>query len=63
MNLPGEPTNDRRAVPRHIRDGEHDGWEDTMAADPAGKRARTRLLLIYLAVLLAVGFGLWFGLH
>jgi hypothetical protein len=62
MNLPGGPTNDRRAVPRHIRDGEHDSWEDTMAGKPAGKAGVLRLVLISVAVALAVGFGVWLAL-
>jgi hypothetical protein len=63
MNLPGEPTNDRRAVPRHIRDGEHDSWEDTMAGVPAGKAAPLRMVLICVAVALAAGLGAWFVLR
>ncbi|MEO8061904.1 MAG: hypothetical protein ABI821_04060 [Pseudomonadota bacterium] len=64
MNLPGEPTNDRRAVPRHIRDGEHDSFEDTLAGVPPGKAAKVRLamILIGVAVALAAGFGAWFAL-
>jgi hypothetical protein len=69
MNLPTgssqEPANDRRAVPRHIRDGEHDSLEDTMAGVPAGGAPRPRLVmgLICVAVALAAGFGAWFALR
>jgi hypothetical protein len=64
MNLPPEPKDDRRAVPRHIRDGEHDMLEDTLGSNPAvaaapGRRSR---LWIYIAVVLAAGAGLWFML-
>ena len=64
MNLPGEPANDRRSVPRHIRDGEHDSFEDTMSGLPPAKAARGRWLLIWLVVAaLAVGLVAWFALR
>jgi hypothetical protein len=65
MNLPGEPTNDRRSVPRHIRDGEHDSWEDTLAGVPREQAVRTRMLrvLSYLAAALAAALGAWLALR
>jgi hypothetical protein len=63
MNMPGEPPNDRRAVPRHIRDGEHDSFEDTMAGVPAGGPGRSRLMWVLVAVALAGVAGAWFALR
>ena len=64
MNLPPsskEPSSERRAVPRHIRDGEHDGWHDTgepSSGEPApGRRPRLWIVLVVVAALIA---GLWF---
>ncbi|MEJ0086463.1 MAG: hypothetical protein WDO72_12315 [Pseudomonadota bacterium] len=64
MNLPHdpsrEPTTDRRAVPRHIRDGEHDVIDEAVAPAGAEKAAIRRMLLwICAAILLAGAFGLW----
>ena len=63
MNLPPAPGNDRRAVPRHIRDAEHDAWRDVPAGpenqETAGRRAR---LWIYLAAIAALGLGLLYFL-
>ena len=45
MTLP--PANDRRAVPRHIRDAEHDAWHD----EPAGpETARRRTIVLFWAL-------------
>jgi hypothetical protein len=64
MDLPGETANDRRAVPRHIRDGEHDMLEETMSREPSRRAAGRRTWLwIYVVVLLAGGFGLWITLR
>ena len=65
MNLPPEPKDDRRAVPRHIRDGEHDMLEDTLGSNPGGAAApgRRARLWIYIGILLAAGAGLWFMLR
>jgi hypothetical protein len=61
MNQP--PGNDRRAVPRHIRDAEHDLSRDLPAGqesqDSAGRRLR---LLAWLAAVAALGAGLWYFL-
>jgi hypothetical protein len=56
MNL---PPNERRAVPRHIRDGEHEGWHD--AAEAASGRAPRRRfrLWIFLVAAAALIAGLW----
>jgi hypothetical protein len=56
MNLPPD---ERRAMPRHIRDGEHHGWHE--AGDPAIGRAprrRFRLWVFLLAVAVLIA-GLW----
>jgi len=61
MSLPGETANDRRAVPRHIRDSEHDTLDETMSREPLpGRRV---WLWTYAVVLLAGGFGLWITLR
>jgi type VI protein secretion system component VasF len=61
MNTPPTSANERRALPRHIRDGEHHHLEEST---PAG-RARWRQLApwVLLAVAL-VGFAAlwaWYG--
>jgi len=63
--MPGETSNDRRAVPRHIRDGEHDTLDEAMSREPRPGRAagRRMWLWIYAVVLLAGGFGLWISLR
>lgn len=54
------PTNDRRAVPRHIRDAEHDTWHDEPAGpETAGRRMR---LWVYLTASAALAVGLWYFL-
>ena len=64
MNPSGEPAEDRRAVPRHIRDGEHDSWEDTMAGVPAGRPGKPRLMIsICVALALAAAISAWFALR
>jgi hypothetical protein len=60
MTQPEQPANDRRSVPRHIRDAEHDMSRDLPAGqETAGRHSR---LWIWLAVALALGTGLWFVL-
>ena len=61
-DLSREPTNDRRSVPRHIRDGEHDSLEDTMAGMPPASGPRLVTVLICIAAALAVAFGAWIAL-
>jgi hypothetical protein len=65
MNLPGEPANERRAVPRHIRDGEHDSFEDTLAGVPPVRTAKSRLavMLICVAVALVAATCAWYLLR
>ena len=60
MNQPPGSSNDRRHLPRHIRDGEHEMWHDAGDAG-AGTPSGTRLwrLLVYLVVAAAVIAGLW----
>jgi hypothetical protein len=51
---------ERRAVPRHIRDAEHDSWDEAPAGpETAGRRVR---LLVYLVTILIAGTGLWYFL-
>jgi hypothetical protein len=61
MNLPPDSPNERRAVPRHIRDGEHEMWQDAAetAARAEGSGRRWRVL-VYVAVVAALVLGLWF---
>ena len=57
---PGSP-NERRHLPRHIRDGEHESWQDaTEAATAAPNPARRWRLLLYVVLVAAVIAGLWF---
>jgi hypothetical protein len=65
MNLPGETASDRRAVPRHIRDGEHDMIDEAMGQvpPPQGWTGRRVWLWICVAVTAAAGFGLWLTLR
>ena len=59
MNLPQNPPNDRRAVPRHIRDGEHDAIDDALTV--TAPAARTAIwLLAGIGVLAAIGIVWWF---
>jgi hypothetical protein len=65
MALPSDPSHERRAVPRHMRDGEHDPLADTgifgaRATDVRGGRGR--MLVYALVVLAAAGVAAWFGL-
>jgi hypothetical protein len=63
MSLP-PPTpkeaNDRRAVPRHIRDGEHDGWQDAVEQSSGAAPARRFRLWMFRVVIAAAIAGLWF---
>ena len=65
MNPTSETPNERRAVPRHMRDGEHELLEQTgsfqgRASDVKGGRGR--LVVYALLVLGAAGVAAWFGL-
>ena len=63
MNLPPAPGDDRRALPRHIRDAEHHAWRDVPGSpegrEAAGRRAR---LWMYLVAIAALGLGLLYFL-
>jgi len=60
MSLPPDSANDRRAVPRHIRDGEHDSWEDgSIVQEDRAAAWRRPALWILLAVLAALFAGAW----
>jgi hypothetical protein len=66
MTLPVEPKEERRAVPRHMRDGENDLLSDTgvfgmRSTDVRG--GRLRMILYALLVLAAAGFAAWLGLR
>jgi hypothetical protein len=66
MSLPVEPKEERRAVPRHMRDGENDLLSDTgvfgmRSTDVRGGRGR--LILYALLVLGAAGLAAWLGLR
>jgi hypothetical protein len=63
MSTPPESANDRRAVPRDIRDGEHDMLAEAMSSNPqeAPTRAGAMKALIWLGVLLAAAAGIWLG--
>jgi hypothetical protein len=63
MERPGETGNDRRAVPRHLRDGENDLLSSTgafgqRAGDAVSRRGRA-WALIAVAVAAALALG-WF---
>ena len=61
MTLPPHSPNERRAVPRHIRDGEHDMLHDAVEGAPrTGNPGRRWRVLVYLAVAAALVLGLWF---
>ncbi len=63
MKLPpqtsNETPNERRAVPRHIRDAEHEPLETELSADQGTpvRRLRLWILLVVVAALIA---GLWY---
>jgi len=66
MTLPPGPPDDRRTVPRHLRDSEHDMGGSApgsgMRAEDARSSAGSRIW-IYAAIFAVVaGIGLWFGL-
>lgn len=65
MNLPQDPSHERRAVPRHMRDGEHDPLADTGifgSRAPEVRGGRGRMIVYALLVLAAAGVAAWFGL-
>jgi hypothetical protein len=65
MALPSEPSHERRAVPRHMRDGEHDPLADTGifgARATDGRGGRGRMIVYVVLVLAAAGLAAWLGL-
>jgi hypothetical protein len=64
MTLPAEPKEERRAVPRHMRDGENDLLSDTgvFGMRATDGRGRARTILYALLGLAAVGFAAWLAL-
>jgi hypothetical protein len=64
MSLPAEPKEERRAVPRHMRDGENDLLSDTgvFGMRATDGRGRARTILYALLGLAAVGFAAWLAL-
>jgi len=50
MSLPPDSANDRRAVPRHIRDGEHDMWRDGLGEVPAGPHRPAYMIRLWIGV-------------
>jgi hypothetical protein len=65
MDLPPQSSNEapdeRRAVPRHIRDGEHELLRDaadlTSGQETPGRSPRLWIILVVIAALIA---GLWY---
>ena len=60
---PDDPANDRRAVPRHLRDSEHEKLSDTgvfgQRAEDAVSRKRGIWIAIALVVALAAAAWFW----
>jgi hypothetical protein len=66
MTTPEEPANDRRAVPRHLRDGENDLLASTGVFGQRAMDARSRRVRGWAAALLATAAALaagWFLLR
>lgn len=61
MELPPGSSNERRHLPRHIRDGEHEPWHEAgdaaANAPPSGRRWR---VLVYVILVAAVVVALWY---
>jgi hypothetical protein len=65
MSLPDEPSNDRRSVPRHLRDTEHDGVRDTGASGIRATDAKpggTRGVITLVALLALAAVVVWYVL-
>ena len=58
MNLPQDKANDRRSVPRHIRDGEHDTIDQGVIPAASGRIAIW--LVAGISLLAAGGIAWWF---
>ena len=61
MSSPVDPDNDRRAVPRHLRDGENDLLSSTGAFGQRAEDARPRRALGWLLVTAALAAALVLG--
>jgi hypothetical protein len=65
MEKPADPANDRRTVPRHLRDGEHElagsGIFGMRAEDLRGA-GRGKVWLLAVLAMAAVAAGLWYVL-
>jgi hypothetical protein len=65
MTLPPSPPDDRRSVPRHLRDSEHDMSGSAPGSGMRAEDARGGLgprIWIYAAIFAVVaGIGFWFG--
>jgi len=63
MNLPPVPDQDRRTVPRHIRDGEHSLLDESLGSEaPPTVATRTRWWA-YLLLVVVAGCVLWYLLR
>ena len=65
MNLPSNPDEDRRTVPRHLRDSEHEKLSDTGVFGQRAEDAASRKGWIWVAVALSVALAVaaWFWLY
>ena len=61
LEQPTAPRNERRAMPRHLRDGEHDSEQMALAGgeDPASSRSGTWLLWVSLVALGGAAVWWW----
>jgi hypothetical protein len=59
---PDEPANDRRTVPRHLRDSEHEKLSDSAVSGRRAEDADPRKGRVWLALALvvALAFAGWF---
>jgi len=64
MNLPSNPDEDRRTVPRHLRDSEHEKLSDTGAFGQRAEDALSRRGWFWVAFALSVALAAaaWFWL-
>jgi len=60
MDLPPGSPNERRHLPRHIRDGEHEPWHDAAEAAATGNPGRRWRMLLYVVLIAVAVAGLWF---
>ena len=64
MNLPSNPDEDRRTVPRHLRDSEHEKLSDTGVFGQRAEDAVPRMRRVWIALALSVALAAaaWFWL-